>query len=80
MGHDQKVSERKIGWVLFGAFGISIFVIKRYLSPFIFDTFKDEFNSFFERMIGFIFYVILKKYLWPFGGFKVSQDMYTEKT
>ena len=44
MGHDQKVPERKIGWVSFGAFGISIFVIKRYLSPFIFDTFKDEFK------------------------------------
>ena len=63
MGHDQKVPERKIGWVLFEAFGISIFVIKRYLSPFIFDIFKDECISFFERMIGLIFYVILKKSL-----------------
>ena len=51
MGHDQKVPERKIGWVLFGAFGISIFVIKRYLSPFIFDIFKDEFISFFLKKI-----------------------------
>ena len=48
MGHDHKVPERKIGWVLFEAFGISIFVIKRYLSPFIFDIFKDECISFFE--------------------------------
>ena len=63
MGHDQKVPERKVGWVLFGAFRISIFVIKRYLRPFIFDIFKDECISFFEGMIGLIFYVILKKSL-----------------
>ena len=67
MGHDQKVPERKIGWVLFGAVGISIFVIKRYPSPFIFDIFKDEFISFSERIIGFIFYVILKKLFGLFG-------------
>ena len=51
MGHDHKVPERRIGWVLFGAFRISIFVIKRYLSPFIFDIFKDEFISFFLKKI-----------------------------
>ena len=51
MGHDQKVPERKIGWVSFGAFGILIFVIKRYLSPFIFDIVKDDFISFFLKKI-----------------------------
>ena len=36
-------------------------VSELYLSPFIFDIFKDESISFFERMTGFNSYVILKE-------------------